>query len=236
MAEIKHEMQETAEVIPQDEKLEKYDKLVDDSGEKSYSSELPDDSGEKHIDIPSDSQKNDVSSDQLTTESAGVDDGERNAGLTVEEKAQIKEATGWSDEIIDAIGSMEEYEIYRDANLVEAEIGDKKCLIRNDIDLEKTDQFGQTNRERMANGLPPLDANSRPIQLHHIGQRADSPLAELTFEEHRCGGNDTILHDKKKETEVHGEGNTWTKERTEHWKERSETGGLNDEQKHSQSN
>lgn len=149
-------------------------------------------------------------------------DVEKTKGLTDEEKAKIKEETGWSDEIIDAIGSMEEYDIYKKAGLLEAEIGGKKCLIRTDIDWDQTDAFGNTNRERAEKGLAPLDKNGKPLQLHHIGQHADSPLAELTFEEHRCGGNDTILHDKNKETEVHGEGNKWDSERSDYWKARGE--------------
>lgn len=149
-------------------------------------------------------------------------DVEKTKGISDEEKAKIKEETGWSDEIIDAIGSMEEYDIYKKAGLVEAEIGGKKCLIRTDIDWEQTDPFGNTNRERTEKGLAPLDKNGKPLQLHHIGQHADSPLAELTFEEHRCGGNDTILHDKSKETEVHGEGNKWDSERSDYWKARGD--------------
>jgi len=42
--------------------------------------------------------------------------------LSDEEKQMIKEETGWSDEIIDAISSMEEYEIYKKADLEEKEI------------------------------------------------------------------------------------------------------------------
>ncbi|WP_411680079.1 HNH/ENDO VII family nuclease [Clostridium thailandense] len=153
-----------------------------------------------------------------------ADDSDENAkeGLTDEEKAKIEEETGWSDEIIDAIGSMEEYEIYKNAGLQEAEIGGRRCLIRSDIDWERKDAFGKTNRERAAEGHAPLDKNGKPIQLHHIGQHADSPLAELTFEEHRCGGNDSILHDKTKETEVHGEGSNWDSERGDYWKARAE--------------
>lgn len=159
-------------------------------------------------------------------------------GLTDKEKTKIKEETGWSDEIIDAIGSMAEYEIYKKAGLVEAEIGGKKCLIRQDIDWDKKWETGkfdengnpiyETNCERIAKGKAPLDSNGNPIQLHHIGQHADSPLAELTFEEHRCGGNDKILHDKLGASETHGEGNTWDKERQDYWKNRSEynNGGV----------
>ena len=129
----------------------------------------------------------------------------RGEGLSEGEKERVKEETGWSDEIVDALGSIEEYEIYKKAGLVEAEIAGKKCLIRTDIDWDQeyVDPFTnetKTNRDRVKDGLAPLDKNGRPIQLHHIGQHADSPLAELTFEEHRCGGNDTILHDKTKPT------------------------------------
>ena len=141
--------------------------------------------------------------------------------LTDEEKQRIKDETGWSDEIIDAIGSMEEYQTYKNAGLVEAEVNGKKCLIRTDINWDQVDEKGRTNRERVERGLSPLDENGKPIELHHIGQHADSPLAELTFEEHRCNGNDAILHNKGIETEDHGEGNTWNQERADHWRDRA---------------
>ena len=140
--------------------------------------------------------------------------------LTDEEKQKIKEETGWSDEIVDSISSMKEYEIYKNAGLEEREINGKKCLVRKDIDLEQKDSMGRTNAERMEKGLPPLDKNGRPIELHHIGQKSDSPLAELTTSEHRGKGNDTVLHDKKKESEIDRE--KFAEERSEHWKNRSE--------------
>ena len=136
--------------------------------------------------------------------------------LSDEEKQRIKEETGWSDEIIDAISSMEEYEIYKKADLEEKEINGKKCLVRKDIDLEQKDSMGRTNSERMEKGLPPLDKNGRPIELHHIGQKPNSPLAELTTSEHR----DIVLHDKKKESEI--DRDKFAEERSEHWKNRIE--------------
>lgn len=149
--------------------------------------------------------------------------------LTQEEKNIIREETGWSDEIINSIRSFDEYKIYKEAGLVEVEVNGKKCLVRTDIDLEQKDHYGVTNRERIAEGYAPLDKTGKPIQLHHIGQHVDSPLAELTFREHRMGGNDSILHDKTKETEVHGLGNSWDNERKEYWKNRSLDGGKGDE-------
>lgn len=150
-------------------------------------------------------------------------------GLTQEEKERIKEETGWSDEIIDGIQNMKQYEILKNAGLFETEINGRKCLIKENIDLDYTDKDGVSNRERIARGLAPLDSKTgKPIELHHLGQKADSPLIELTEEEHRTGEyeddkkNQSLWHDNAKETEVHGEGNSWDQERKDHWKARSE--------------
>ena len=149
--------------------------------------------------------------------------------LTDEEKAKIKEETGWSDEIIDNIANMKQYEVLKNAGLKEVEINGRKCLIKENIDLDYADEDGITNRERMARGLAPLDSKTgKPLELHHLGQKADSPLVELTEEEHRTGEyedgkkNQSLWHDNTKETEVHGEGNNWDQERKAHWKERIE--------------
>lgn len=157
------------------------------------------------------------SAEKLSGES--IEDQSQSEGLSEEEKEQIRKETGWSDEIIDAIGSMEEYEIYKNAGLVEAEIDGKKCLIRNDIDWNQKDAKGRTNRERASQGLPPYNKDGKTIELHHIGQHADSPLAELTPEEHRGKGNDSILHDKTKASEIDRQ--AFARERNEHWEARA---------------
>ena len=141
--------------------------------------------------------------------------------LTDEEKQKIKEETGWSDGIVDYIRSMKEYEIYKNAGLEEKETNGKKCLIRSDIDLDQKDEKGRTNKERMEKGKPPLDKNGESIELHHIGQKSDSPFAELTKSEHIKNGNDTILHDKNKESEI-DRLIQFKKEKSDHWKARSE--------------
>lgn len=150
-------------------------------------------------------------------------------GLAEEEKAKIKEETGWSDEIIENIKNMKQYEILKNAGLIEAEINGRKCLIKENIDLDYTDEDGLTNRDRIARGLAPLDSKTgKPLELHHLGQKADSPLVELTEEEHRTGEyedgkkNQSLWHDNTVETEVHGEGNNWDQERKAHWKARAE--------------
>lgn len=142
--------------------------------------------------------------------------------LSEEEKIRIKEESGWSDEIIDSLGSIEEYEIYREAGLIEVEIGEKKCLIRKDIDWEQKDSLGRTNKERAVMGLSPINQDGKVIELHHIGQHADSPLAELTPEQHRGKGNDTVLHDKTKESEIDRQ--AFASERNNHWETRANEG------------
>jgi hypothetical protein len=141
-------------------------------------------------------------------------------GLSEDEKNKVKEAhPDWPPEIIDAIGSWKEYEIYDKAGLVYAEINGKPCLIRPDIDMNQKDVYGRTNKERIELGLSPLNKNNEPIELHHIGQKPDSPLAELTEKEHRGKVNDGILHDKTKESEINrGE---FQREKKAHWDTRA---------------
>jgi len=139
--------------------------------------------------------------------------------LTDETRDRLEEG-GYPDSVLDAIGSEAEAWIYIDAGLEADEVNGKDALIRTDIDYDKTDALGQTNLERMEEGRPPLDKTGRPIELHHIGQKPDSPLAELTPSEHRGNGNDNILHDKIKETEI--DRTDFGKEREQYWKARAD--------------
>jgi len=139
--------------------------------------------------------------------------------LTLEERAGLQKETNWTDDIIDSIGSLEEAQVYKEADLKETEIDGKTCLIREDIDLSIQDEFGRTNLERMSEGLAPIREDGSKIELHHIGQKADSPLAELTMQEHRGKGNDSILHDKTKESDI--DRPAFDGERQAHWEARA---------------
>ena len=170
------------------------------------------------------------------TEKTSVDDAIKSEvseikseSLTEEEKAKIKEENGWTDEIIDNIKNIKQCEILKNSGLVEVEINGRKCLIKENIDLDYTDEDGISNRDRIARGLAPFDSKTgKPIELHHLGQKAESPIVELTEEEHRTGEyengrkNQSLWHDNTVETEVHGEGNSWDQERKAHWKARAE--------------
>ncbi len=139
----------------------------------------------------------------------------------ISDRQDINDNSEYSDEINDRIRTPEELKIYEDAELKEVIIGDKPALVRGDIDLEQIDEYtGQTNLERMEKGKPPLDKDGNPIELHHVGQKPDSPLAELTQEEHRGKGNDNVLHDKTQDSEI--DRLEFAKEKREYWKARAE--------------
>lgn len=194
----------------------KYDSYIEDKDLSSYEKGKATDVKTDELDSEVDDHYNEY------IEHGENDDLPENVenGLTEAEKEKLKEETGWSDEIVDSTRSVEEAEIYKNADLKEEDINGKKCLIRSDIDMEQKDEFGRTNKERMENGNAPLTESGETVELHHIGQKQDSPLAELTTQEHRGKGNDTILHDKQKETEIdRGE---FAKERKQHWESRAE--------------
>ena len=117
--------------------------------------------------------------------------------LSTSDREQLKEETGWSDDIVDHIETKEQAEIYKSANLHEANIDGRECLIK-DIDMDYVDpKTNLTNRELMAKGRSPIDsATGERIELHHMGQEYDSPFAELCANSEHGDGKDTILHDK----------------------------------------
>jgi len=140
----------------------------------------------------------------------------------------------WSNEINRFISSEEEAEVYLKAGLLEANIGGKPALIRQDIDwadysikrntwlrgrLSDYDEWAKyNNADLIGEGYPPRDHNGDPYELHHIGQRQDSPFAELTWAEHMGDGNNSILHKYGKESEI--DRDTFEKEKAEYWRAR----------------
>ena len=150
-------------------------------------------------------------------------------GVTQKQRELMKAETGWSDKIVDYINNKWQYEILKSAGLKEVEINGRPCLIKENIDLDYTDADGISNRDRIERGLAPLDSKTgKPLELHHLGQKIDSPLVELTVEEHRTGEfkegikNQRINHETNYRAEVHVDGNNWSQERGAHWKARAE--------------
>lgn len=121
-------------------------------------------------------------------------------------KEEIRRQTGWSREIMVALRSRDEAEVYINAGLEEAIVGGKRALIQPRLDpamltpewwiehYHRDNWRGWSNLDLMHEGYAPFSSADmgRPgdrtgmdqIELHHIGQRQDSPFAELTWYQH----------------------------------------------------
>ena len=154
--------------------------------------------------------------------------------LSIIEKTAIRLRTGWSMAIVDVLKSKEEADVYMRAGLKEERVGGRPALIRSDIDwsdysirrntwlrekLADYDKWAEyNNADLIGEGYPPRDRNGDPYELHHIGQRQDSPFAELTWAEHMGDGNNTILHQMGKESEIDRE--VFESEKSAYWQSR----------------
>lgn len=134
------------------------------------------------------------------------------------DKQELISETSWSKNIVDNMRWKEEASVYKDSNLVEKDVNGRPCFQRTDIDYNAKDDLGKTNKERMLDGKAPL-ADGKPVELHHIGQRQDSPLAELTFNEHKS--NFSSLHEVPPQLSQIDRGE-FRKEKAEYWRMRGE--------------
>lgn len=198
---------------------ESSDNLVDETDSETES-ELVENEPEKM-----ETSENKDSYETETNDDTDSTDSEMDAE---EVREEIKEKSDYSDEVNEKISSVEELEVYQKANLKEENIDGRTCLVRDDIDMEYVDpKSGMTNQELMEKGRAPYDAKTgERIELHHIGQDYDSPLAELT-EDTEHGDYYSALHTK--------EGESWRNdsqknnhynnvERPGHWKSRVKGG------------
>lgn len=68
-----------------------------------------------------------------------------------------------------------------------------KVYQRNDIiDPNKVDSLGRTNVQRMEQGLAPIGADGKSVNLHHMTQTNDSAIAEVTQTFHQQ--NSKVIH------------------------------------------
>lgn len=180
--------------------------LVENSSEKTEPAEKEDGSEAEN----DKEEKSDTSDSEVDSEAV---------------RAEINEKSEYSDEVNEKISSVEELEIYQNVNLKEENIDGRVCLVRDNIEMDYVDsKSGMTNQELMEKGRAPYDAKTgERIELHHIGQDFDSPLAELT-EDSEHGQYYSALHTK--------EGESWRNdseknnrynnvERPGHWKARA---------------
>lgn len=126
------------------------------------------------------------------------------SGLTMNEAALIQMDSNLPIDVISQIHSVDEYMVYKSANLKPVMVNGKTALIQN-IDLNYVSNLPDgtevTNLVRMQKGYAPLDPTTgKAYQLHHIGQKADGTLAVLTESQHQ--GNSAILNIFGKDSEI----------------------------------
>ena len=137
-------------------------------------------------------------------------------GLTMNQAALIQKTSKWPLDAIKNIHSMEEYNIYKEAKLIPTKLPDGELVFLRQIDWTLTDAYGRTNVQRVGANLAPIDATGTPFELHHVGQRADSPLAILSWAEHHSSGNYKVLHYAEQGKDISDA--AWNKQKQDVWK------------------
>lgn len=167
---------------------------------------------------------------QIQSSEHGVYDNseELETPITEQDREAIKEETGWSDDVIDALIETKttrgQYEVYRNAGLHECIINGRLCLCK-EIDMEYVDEkTGMTNRELMEKGRSPIDSKTgEKIELHHMGQDYDGPLVELNENSEHGDGNHKTLHPKHDDSfrQDPSKEYAYNYEKIQYWKTRS---------------
>ena len=119
---------------------------------------------------------------------------ERGVSIFKQERAKsIEQVSPYSHKINVFIRSNKELQIYKQLKLKESTITRPTLIL--DIDPYYCDSSGISNIEKMISGKAPIDSvTGNIIDLHHIGQKYNSPFAELPHSIHEFGGNYSILH------------------------------------------
>lgn len=139
-------------------------------------------------------------------------------GLSLNEVAVIQKESKYPIEIISSFKNKAQYQKAKNIGLIPKTVNGKKALVRK-IDLNYVDENGLTNFQRMLNGKPALDPTGKPYELHHLGQKIDSPLAILTHEEHVGKENNKIWHVLTSGFENPSSQKEWAAIRKEFWKD-----------------
>ncbi|MBB4076361.1 filamentous hemagglutinin [Bartonella fuyuanensis] len=84
---------------------------------------------------------------------------------------------------------------------------------------EKEETVWGTNVERTKTGRAPIGFDGKPVELHHLNQTPDGPLAEMSHEFHKK--YTSVIHAPSKTHQSLIEREKFNKWREEYWKERA---------------
>ena len=116
-------------------------------------------------------------------------------GLTMNQAAIIQKNTKWPLSAIKNLHSVAESEVYMKAGLTPIHLADDSWIFIKDVDWDLVDEFGRTNIIRVTQAhIAPIDSTGLSYEVHHIGQKANGPLAMLTYSEHHSSETYSIIH------------------------------------------
>lgn len=115
-------------------------------------------------------------------------------GLTMNQAAQLQKETKWSTKVLKSLHSPEEAKIYTNAGLKPITLPDGQIVLSQDINWSLVDSNGLSNIERVGKKLAPIDEFGESYEFHHIGMKADAPVALLKKSQHHKAGDYSILH------------------------------------------
>lgn len=139
-------------------------------------------------------------------------------GLTMSQAAQIQKDSKLPLEFIKNFHSLDEYQVYKNAGLQISKVNGKFAYTQKvDWDFIGDVEDGRTNAQRVFDGLSPLDSTGKAYEIHHIGQKADSPFAILTNKQHH--GNYGTIHANTGAESSLIDRNAFNKERIQFWKD-----------------
>ncbi len=119
----------------------------------------------------------------------------------------------------DAFRSLSAFEKELIRGGTKARVAGRQVVKRNQtFDPNARDALGRTNTQRMREGFAPIGKDGRPVELHHMGQKNDGLIVEITSTQHRANSAD--LHRYRNKSEIDRQRfNEWKKE---YWKKRAE--------------
>lgn len=96
----------------------------------------------------------------------------------------IQSESHYSLDFIRSVQSADEYEIYREAGLIEYRLDNQRVLLPEHLDLTLTDSSSRTNLQRLLDGDNPVDINGIEYEWHYVGNKTNAPLVLLTYDQY----------------------------------------------------
>ncbi|MBR6954675.1 MAG: hypothetical protein IKH77_06535 [Clostridia bacterium] len=139
------------------------------------------------------------------------------SGLSMHEAALIQKETKWPLDAIKSLHSVDEYKVYEAAGLYPTKMTNGSWAFVQDINWDLVDENGFTNLQRVTKlDLAPIDQAGKSYELHHIGQKADAPLAILTHDQHHAPKTYDIIHYADEGKDISE--SAWRKQKQNFWK------------------